>query len=89
MGGVISLSFKDSYQSSNNKNTLRVCWDFFFFCFVIGKCSDVHSRMKNQWDNEIQAIEDLLVKLHRESASFTLCFPSHPSLKEKKKRKEV
>ena len=87
--GVILLSFKDSYQSSNNKNTLSISWDFFFFfCFVIGQCTDVNSQMKNQWDNETQAIRHLLVKLYRENASSTLCFPSYLSLKKRKRKVE-
>ena len=44
--------------------------------------------MKNQWDNETQAIRHLLVKLYRENASSTLCFPSYLSLKKRKRKVE-
>lgn len=43
---VISLSFKDSYQSNNKKYWVSAGAHFYFSPFVISKCIDVHSQMK-------------------------------------------
>lgn len=41
-------------------NTKRLREYFLFLCFVISKCPDVHSQMKNSKNNENQAIQYLL-----------------------------
>lgn len=84
--GVSYLTqLKDRYQSSNNQNTMSICWDFFFFLLYYRPVYWYEfSNEKNQWDNETQAIRHLLVKLYRENAFSTLCFPSYLRLQKRK-----